>query len=224
MRLSCLVAVSLSLGAMPLYAEAAEPAAAGLSQEEIAQGFVPLFDGKTLNGWQGATEGYAAEDGVLVCKTKGGGKLLTTNQYADFIFRFEFKLPPGGNNGVAIRTPLDGNPAYVGMEIQILDDSTDRFGRLKPWQFHGSIYGVVPAKRGHQKPLGQWNSEQIMCKGSRVQVTLNDAVIVDADLEKIGEQTVDGRDHPGLKRQKGYIGFLGHGSQVEFRNIRIKEL
>jgi len=222
MRPSSLVAVLFAAACTLLCLRAGPAAAADLSQEEIKEGFVSLFDGKTLDGWQGATDGYVAEDGVLICKK--GGNLMTAKEYADFIFRFEFKLQPGGNNGVGIRTPLGKNPAYYGMEIQILDDSTDRFGRLKPFQYHGSIYGVVPAKRGHQKPLGEWNSEEIMCHGSRVKVTLNGAVIVDADLNDIGEATMDGHAHPGLKRKKGYIGFLGHGSRVEFRNIRIKEL
>ena len=223
MRLSRLLALSLFVACTPpCLAGGGAAAAADLSKEEIKERFVSLFDGKTLEGWQGATDGYVPDSGVLVCKK--GGNLMTTKEYADFIFRFEFKLEPGGNNGVGIRTPLEGNPAYLGMEIQILDDSTDRSGRLKPFQYHGSIYGVVPAKRGHQKPHGEWNSEEIMCQGSRVKVTLNGAVIVDADLNEIGEATMDGHAHPGLKREKGYLGFLGHGSRVEFRNLRIKEL
>jgi len=180
-----------------------------------------LFDGKTLDGWQGATEGYVAEDGMLVCLE--GGKLFTDKEYADFIFRFEFKLLPGGNNGVGIRTPMDCNSAYCGMEIQILDDTAEKYAKLKPYQYHGSIYGVVPAKRGHLNPVGEWNSEEILCEGRRVKVTLNGAVIVDANLDEIGEP-MDGREHLGLKRQQGYIGFLGHGARIEFRNLRIKEL
>ncbi len=202
---------------------AAETSAPTLSKREAQQGFVSLFDGKTLNGWQGSLKGYTVEDGLLVCRKEGGGRLFTKKEYADFVFRFEFKLEPGGNNGVGIRTPARGDPAYVGMEIQILDDSSPRYKNLKPYQYHGSIYGVVPAKRGHQKKPGQWNSEEIMCKGSRVRVRLNGTVIVDADLDKIKE-TMDGRDHPGLHNKKGHIGFLGHGARIEFRNIRIREL
>ena len=211
MRRNCLAAVLLLWGAAPLLAQDIEP------------GFTSLFDGKTLQGWQGATEGYVAEDGTLVCLK--GGQLFTDKEYSDFIFRFEFKLPPGGNNGVAIRTPLHCNPAYCGMEIQILDDSAERYkARLKPYQFHGSIYGVVPAEKGHLKPVGQWNIEEIMCQGRRVKVSLNGEVIVDANLDKLPEKLPDGHAHPGLKRDKGYIGFLGHGARVEFRNLRIKEL
>jgi len=200
---------------------AAEKSPCGLSAQEAEEGFVCLFNGKNLDGWCGATEGYAVEDGKLVCLH--GGNLFTEKEYGDFVFRFEFKLEPNGNNGVAIRAPLTGNPAYQGMEIQILDNFGNRWKGLKPWQYHGSIYGVVAAKRGAQKPPGQWNSEEIYCKGSHIRVTLNGEVIVDADISQI-EQTADGRPHPGLKRSKGHIGFMGHGSRVEFRNLRIKEL
>jgi len=221
MRVTCLLAASLLLSAS-LACAADEPASAvGLCQEEIDQGFVSLFDGKTLEGWQGNTNGYKVENGVMICEP--GGNLFTAKEYGDFIFRFDFKVPPNGNNGVGIRTPLEGNPAYAGMEIQILDDSGDQYKNLRPYQFHGSIYGVVPAKKGFQKPVGEWNSEEIMCKGSHVKVTLNGTVIVDADLDKI-EKPADGQEHPGLHNEKGYIGWLGHGSRVEFRNIRIKEL
>jgi hypothetical protein len=195
----------------------------GLTPEEIQEGFVSLFDGKTLKGWQGDTKGYVAEDGLLVCKP--GGNLYTEKQYADFIFRFEFRLTPGANNGVGIRAELGKNAAYHGMEIQILDDSHPKYKNLQPYQFHGSIYGVVPAKRGALKPPGEWNSEEIYAKGSHIRVTLNGVVIVDADISKIDpNHTMDHQPHPGLHNKKGYIGFLGHGDRIEFRNIRIKEL
>ena len=185
-------------------------------------GFVSLFDGKSLAGWQGDVKGYRVENGAIVCH---GGKLYTEKQYSDFIFRFEFRLPPGGNNGIGIRTPLRGDPAYVGMEIQILDDSSPRYKNLKPYQYHGSIYGVVPARRGYLKPVGQWNQEEITCQGTRVTVKLNGVTIVDADIaEFIDNGTPDGRPHPGLRRRRGYIALLGHGSPVAFRNLRIKEL
>jgi len=218
--------VPLLVGAGLLFAQDVEPpsAAPGLSQKEIEEGFVSLFDGKTLDGWQGAVDGYVPQDGVLVCKKQGGGRVFTKKQYADFILRFEFKLQPGSNSGIGIRAPLDGRTSRTGMEIQILDDTAPKYKNLKPYQFHGSIYGMVPAKRGHLKPVGQWNSQEILCQGRHVKVTLNGAVIVDADLDQIGQTTMDGRDHPGRFRDRGHIGLLGHGSHVEFRNIRIKEL
>jgi hypothetical protein len=222
MRHYCLVVTLSIFTTNGAFAVSAEPPAAAPSQQESDEGFVSLFDGKTLDGWQGNTKGYKVEDGVMICEP--GGNIFTAKEYGDFVFRFEFKLPPMGNNGVGIRTPAKGNPAYAGMEIQILDDNyKEKHPQLRPYQFHGSIYGVVPAKPGHQKPIGEWNCEEIRCQGSHVKVTLNGTVIVDADLDKI-DKTLDGRDHPGLHNEKGYIGFLGHGSRVEFRNIRIKEL
>ncbi|NUQ63410.1 MAG: DUF1080 domain-containing protein [Pirellulales bacterium] len=201
-------------------APAADPVdGARLSPQEEKEGFVLLFHGKDLDGWQGSTDGYVVENGLMVCKKQGGGMLFTKKEYGNFAFRFEFKLEPAANNGVGIRTPLGCNPAYCGMEIQILDTE---YKNIQPWQAHGSIYGVVPAKTGFLNPAGQWNSEEIRCSGRRVTVTLNGEVIVDADLDKV--KPVDGHDHPGLKQEKGYIGFLGHGSRIEFRNIRIKEL
>jgi len=199
------------------------PSAKGADKETSK--FVSLFDGETLNGWTGATKGYAVEKGVLVCKKEGGGFLYTEKEYGDFHLRFEFKLGPNGNNGVGIRTPMRANPAYAGMEIQILDNSGSQYTRLNPYQYHGSVYGVVPAKRGHLKPVGQWNKQEIICRGSHVKVILNGATIVDADVVKAATpKAIDGRPHPGLKREKGYICFCGHGHRVEFRNLEIKQL
>jgi hypothetical protein len=218
MRCTGFLAVLL-LSANLLCAEDAKTV--GLSPQEVKDGFVSLFDGKTLDGWQGAVKGYAIEDGAMVCKP--GGNVYTAKEYANFILRLEFKLPPGGNNGVGIRTPVKGDAAYVGMEIQVLDDSDPKYKGLQPYQFHGSIYGVAPAKTGHLKPVGEWNSEEIVADGSHIKVTLNGTVIVDADIGKI-DKTMDHRDHPGLHNAKGYIGWLGHGDPVAFRHVRIKEL
>jgi hypothetical protein len=225
MRLTSFLAASLLCTSLS-YAQApqAQPTTGDPSDKENKQGFVSLFDGKTLQGWQGSTKGYVPQRGVLVCKKKGGGRLLTTKEYADFIFRFEFKLDRGGNNGVAVRAPAQGHISRLGIEIQILDDDAPQYKNLAPYQYHGSIYGMVPAKRGHLKPVGQWNAQEVLCDGSRIKVTLNGAVIADADLEQLGPTTMDGRDHPGRKRKKGFVGFIGHGTRVEFRNIRIKEL
>jgi hypothetical protein len=194
--------------------------AAGLSPDEAKDGFARLFDGKTLNGWQGDVKGYVVDSGTIVCK---GENLYTAKEYGNFVLRFEFKLPEGGNNGVGIRTPMQGIPAYVGMEIQILDDNAEKHKNLEAYQFHGSIYGVVAAKRGHLKPIGQWNEEEIVADGSHIKVMLNGTVIVDADISKI-DKTPDRQPHPGLHNAKGYIGWLGHGDPVAFRNVRVKEL
>ena len=191
------------------------------------KGFTELFDGKTTTGWQlvrGHGPGYVVKDGVLVCPKEGGGNLFTAKEYKDFVFRFEFKLSPGGNNGVGIRAPLDGDAAYAGMEIQILDHDHAMYkGKIKPSQHHGSVYDVIAAKADALKPVGEWNSEEIHVKGNKIKVTLNGKVITDADLSKVTDEAVH-KKHPGLKRTQGHIGFLGHGSLVEFRNIRVKEL
>ena len=190
-----------------------------------AEGFVSLFNGKDLTGWVGSTKGYVAENGNLVCLKKGGGNVYTEDEYSDFVFRFEFKLTPGGNNGIGIRVPMRGGASSAGMEIQVLDNTAEKYKKLKPYQYHGSIYGVVPAKRGHLKPVGEWNSEEIVANGRRIKVVLNGTTIVDADIDKASTtKTMDGKAHPGLKRTSGHICFCGHGSRVEFRNVRIKDL
>jgi hypothetical protein len=182
----------------------------------------PLFNGRDLAGWTGDTKGYVVEDRSIVCRP--GGNLYTEEEFSDFRLYFEFKLTPGANNGVGIRAPLRGDAAYAGMEIQVLDDSSPEYKDLKPYQYHGSIYGVVPCKRGFQKPVGEWNTEEIIAKGKQVTVILNGTTIVDADIEKASTPaTIDKNQHPGLKREKGHIGFLGHGSVVHFRDIRVME-
>ena len=196
-----------------------------LTEQEKSEGFALLFNGKDLSGWTVNTTGYAVEDGRIVVLEHTGGNLYTQKEYSNFVLRFEFKLTPGANNGLGIRAPLSGDAAYVGMELQILDDTADKYKNLKPYQYHGSIYGVVAAKRGHLKPVGQWNFEEVIANGRQITVNLNGAGIVDADIDKAATPaTIDGRNHPGLKRDKGHIGFLGHGDRVEFRSIRIREL
>ena len=201
---------------------------------EKEDGFKPLFNGKDLTGWRYGTKGdkenkagkgyQVSEDGALYCTPADGGNLFTEKEYADFTLRFEFKLVDNANNGVAIRAPLEGDAAYVGMEIQVLDDNGPQYkGKLRPSQYHGSVYDVVAAKPGHLKPTGEWNTEEITAKGKRVTVKLNGKTIVDADLAKVADPEVL-KKHPGLQRTIGHIGFLGHGTRVEFRNIRIKEL
>ena len=199
----------------------------GLTEEEKAEGFVSLFNGMNLDGWQGNKTDYFAENGELVVQpARGGhGNLFTEKEYSDFIFRFEFQLTPGANNGLGIRAPLEGDAAYQGIELQILDNTAPIYANLKEYQYHGSVYGVIPAKRGYLKPVGEWNEQEVVVQGSKIKITLNGTVILDGDIAEASKNgTLDGRDHPGLKREKGYIGFLGHGSELKFRNIRIKDL
>ncbi len=203
-----------------------ESGTAGLSDQEKAENYVSLFNGQDLTGWTGSTKGYLVKDGKIVLDPKlGGGNLYTVNQYSDFVLRFEFRLTPGANNGLAIRAPLSGDPAYVGMEIQILDDTAAKYSGLRPYQYHGSIYGVVPAKTWLPQTYWPVEFRRGDSQGRRISVVLNSTTIVDADIDEAGRpKTVDERDHPGLKRQEGHVGFCGHGDYVEFCNIRIKVL
>ncbi len=203
-----------------------DEAATRMTEEEASEGFVALFDGRTLDGWTGDTEGYAAEDGKIVIRPeRGSGNLYTVKEYSDFTLRFEFKLTPAANNGLGVRTPLEGDAAYAGLEIQILEDGSPVYWGLRPYQYHGSVYGVVPARRGFLRPPGEWNTEEVTLEGRRVRVVVNGATVVEADLDEASAGgTIDGNAHPGLRRGSGHIGFLGHGAAVEFRNIRLKEL
>jgi hypothetical protein len=207
-------------------------ASEGRQEKKDEEGFKPIFNGKDLTGWvYGKTgkgenksgNGYAVENGVIFCTVHDGGNLYTEKEYGDFILRFEFKLTENANNGIGIRAPLQGDAAYVGMEIQVLDDSGPAYKNLRPEQYHGSIYDLFACKRGHQKPVGEWNEEEIHAKGPLIKVTLNGTVIVDANLEDVKDEKKLAK-HPGIKNAKGHIGFLGHGARVEFRNLRIKEL
>ena len=199
---------------------------------KVEEGFTSLFNGKDLTGWiygkKGNGEnktgaGYAVENGAIFCTVKDGGNLYTEKEYGDFVFRFEFKLTENANNGIGIRAPLEGDSAYVGMEIQVLHDDGPAYKNLRPEQYHGSIYDCFAAKRGSQKPLGEWNTEEITAKGRQITVKVNDQVIVDANLDDLKDEAKL-KKHPGLKNAKGHIGFLGHGARVEFRNLRVKEL
>jgi hypothetical protein len=213
--LKVVLATSLSLGAC----NSSFPA-------QTEAGFTSLFDGTSLNGWKLVGkhgDGYGVKEGVIYCAKGGGGNLFAEPEYSDFILRLEFKLEEGSNNGIGIRAPLEGDAAYAGMEIQVLDDSAPRYAKLRPAQYHGSIYDVIPAKRGALRNTGEWNSEEITAKGRHIKVVLNGATIVDADLNQVTDAAIL-QKHPGLLRERGHVGFLGHNDYVEFRNIRIKEL
>lgn len=210
-----------------IYVRELSPATVTLSAEEEADGFELLFNGENLDNWIGNKIDYVAENGELVVRPQKGsrGNLYTGKEYSDFIFRFEFQLTEGANNGLGIHAPLEGDVAYLGKELQILDNTAAIYANLKPYQYHGSVYGVITAKRGFLKPLGEWNYQEVIVKGDDVKITLNGEVIVDGNFKEASKNgTLDGKNHPGLKRNSGYIGFLGHGSQLKFRNIRIKDL
>lgn len=196
------------------------PALAGEKAEDEA-GFIPLQGEKNapVEGWE---KTVTIEDNGYM----GGGGRYLKQQFGDFVLRFDFKVTAAANSGIGIRTDKEGNPAYQGIESQILEDSDKQYAGLQPYQFHGSLYGVVPAKRGALKPIGEWNTEEIYVKGDHIKVTLNGTVIVDAKLSEAAPEgkTIDKQNHPGLFNKTGYIAICGHGGGVAFRNMRIKPL
>ena len=202
----------------------ADEAIRKLRGDDEAQGFTSLFNGRDLDGWQGAVDDYEVRDGVLVCRPGKGGVLFTDEQYADFIARVEFKVPPGGNNGLAIRYPGKGRASYDAMcELQILDDDAQKYAKLDARQYHGSIYGMVAAERGYLRPVGEWNYQQVTVRGPRITVELNGTIIVDADVSQVTEFK-DDSPHPGKDLKQGHFGFAGHNDPVEFRNVAIKRI
>ena len=192
------------------------------------EGFKPIFDGRTLNGWFVVNKmgpGFLVQDGLIVCPFEGGQKLMTEKEYANFVLRLEFKLQEDSNNGIGIRAPREGQTSVHGMEIQILDQSGPKYKgmKLKPEQYHGSIYDVWPARSGFLKRPGEWNEQEIRADGRRVTIRLNGVLILDANLDDVKEAEVL-KKHPGLQRKSGHIVLLGHQAHVEFRNLRVKEL
>ncbi|WP_372805764.1 DUF1080 domain-containing protein [Pontiella sp.] len=181
-------------------------------------------DGEVPEKWIGAVENYSIENGIIMCKPKKGGTLYTEKEYADFAVRVEFKLPPAGNNGLAIRYPGKGDPAYHGMtELQVLDNTAPGYAKLDDRQFHGSAYGMAAAHRGYLRPVGEWNFETVEVVGSTIKVELNGTRILDTDLSTITEFKSNSK-HPGKDLKKGHFGFAGHSDPVQFRNVMIKEL
>lgn len=183
--------------------------------------FAPAFDGATFAGWQGDVDSYQIVAGSIRCRQGKGGNLFTTERYGDFSARLRFRLPPGGNNGLAIRYPGEGVPAYAGVELQVLDDSADKYADLKPWHFHGSAYGLAAAQRGYLRPVGEWNFQQVTVVGSRYVVELNGYRILDVDIAGL-ESGLQG--HVGKDRSEGFFGFCGHNDPVEFRDVAIRRL
>ena len=167
---------------------------------------------------------YEVANGAILCKPGKGGTLFTEAEYGDFVAQVEFRLPPGGNNGLAIRYPGNGNPAYAGMtELQVLDNTAAKYAKLDKRQYHGSAYGMAAATRGYLRPVGEWNFQEVTVKGSTIKVVLNGTKILDTDLSKITEYMANS-PHPGKDLKSGHFGFAGHSDPVAFRNIRIRRL
>jgi hypothetical protein len=194
---------------------------------DVPEGFTALFNGKDLSGWKvnegGKMDVWGAEKGLLYVQGGGGGWLMTEKEYADFEVRLEFKMPEKGNSGVALRSPMKGDPAYAGMEIQLLDDVWHKknYEELRDTQLTGSIYDVVPPSKDVLKPVGEWNKITIIAKGRKVTIELNGTKIVDADLDEHKDKF---EKHPGLKAEKGHLGLQSHDGRVEFRNLYVKPL
>jgi 3-keto-disaccharide hydrolase len=195
-----------------------------LLESRDREGFQPVFNGKDWTGWAGPVDNYEIVDGSLKCKPEHGGTIFTQKEYRDFAARLEIRLPAGGNNGLAIRYPGEGDTAYVGMcEIQTLDNEHPKYATLDPRQYHGSIYGMVPAARGYLRPVGEWNFEEVIVKGPRITVELNGTRIVNGDLSKVTE-FMDNKEHPGKDRTSGHFGFAGHNDPVAYRSISVREI
>ena len=187
--------------------------------------FVSLFNGKDFTGWGGAGKpeqsGYVIKEGGIIESTKKCRFLITEKEYSNYVFEFEFKLTAGANNGLGIHYPGKGDPAYTGMEIQILDNTHQKYAKLKDYQFHGGLYTLVAAKKGHLKPVGEWNKEIVTVNGPNVKVELNGVVIMEANLDEVNKSKPK---HNGAKRRKGHLCFCGHGAIISLKNLRIKEL
>jgi hypothetical protein len=189
-----------------------------------SSGFEPIFDGESLKGWTGATENYEIVDGAIQCKDKHGGTLYTEAKYDDFVARVEFQLPPQGNNGLAIRYPGSGDPAYAAFcELQVLDNEHPAYAKLDKRQYHGSAYGMAAAHRGYLREVGAWNFQEVTVIGSKIKVELNGTVILDADLAAINEYMANS-PHPGKELRSGAFGFAGHNDPVKFRNVSIRKV
>ncbi len=189
-----------------------------------AEGFQSYFNGKNFDGWDGPLDQYEVVDGAIVCRPKKGGNIFTKAEFADHVIRLEYKLPPGGNNGLAIRYPGMGHVATLAMcELQILDDTDPQYAMLDPRQYNCSAYGMVPAHRGYLRPVGEWNFVEVTVKGSTLRAELNGTRILDCDLAKVTEFK-DNTPHPGKDNKKGHFGFAGHNDPVAFRTIQIKNL
>jgi hypothetical protein len=189
-----------------------------------ASGFKDVFNGTDFTGWAGPVENYEVKENAIVCRPKKGGNIYTKEEFDDFVARVEFRLPPGGNNGLAIRYPGQGQPSAVAMcEVQILDDDAKMYAKLDPRQYCGSVYGMIPAQRGYLRPQGEWNFIEVTCRGHLIQVELNGTRIIDGDVS-IVKEFMGNHPHPGKDRLSGHFGFCGHNDPVAFRNIQIKKL
>ncbi|HEX3152847.1 MAG TPA: DUF1080 domain-containing protein [Gemmataceae bacterium] len=186
--------------------------------------FKDIFNGTDFAGWAGALDGYEVKDGAIINRPGKGGNIFTQHEYDDFVARVEYKMPAGGNNGLAIRYPGKGQASVDAMcEVQVLDDNASKHAKLDALQYNGSVYGMIAAHRGYDRALSDWNLMEVTVKGHQIQVELNGTRIVDGDVSKVTE-FLDNKKHPGKDLLRGHFGFCGHNDPVAFRNIQVKEL
>lgn len=178
-----------------------------------------LFDGKEISRWEPANENnsecWDVHEGHLRCTGQRGTWLRSVDMYADFNLRLEYLLMPGGNSGVYVRVPTDGNHhgENAGIEVQILDDNHQRYTDLKDYQFSGSLYAVSPATSRPGRSPGAWNELEIDCNGHSYRVVLNGVEIISTDKSAT----------PQLEERllEGYLGLQNHNEEVLFRHLRI---
>jgi hypothetical protein len=193
------------------------------TQASAADAWKALFNGRDLSGWtavDGPMASWKSEGPIVYC-SGGGGWLSTDDEFANVEVELEFRVPPGGNSGLFLRAPHEGNPAFAGMEIQILDDEAPEYAELQPFQYCGSLYGVAAPRVRASKKAGEWQTMHVVCAGRNVKVKLNDTPIIDANLDEHDDKEAE---HPGILRSKGYVGLQNHGTRLDFRNVRLKVL
>lgn len=193
--------------------------------------FVSVFDSLTLDGWTRYTHdgeevpatdsAFSVQDGTIYCSGQGRDYWIALDKkYSDVVLQLEYRITPGANSGIFLRSPGKARPAYTGYEVQIIDD----IGHEADKHTSGSIYDVVAADRNMSRPIGQWNQLEITHRGSHVTVELNGVRVIAADFgelrEPIGKFDFAYSDMP----REGYIGVQNHGGKLWFRNIRIMEL
>lgn len=201
------------------------PTSNQLSKKEKKEGYQLLFDGKSLDNWINNADEYYVKDEYIVKKASGFGNLYSKEEFDNFVLRFDFQLTPGANNGLGLRhVVMPKGKGYLGMELQILDNDAPEYKDLKPYQYHGGLYNYVPAKRGYLKPTGEWNTQEVIANGTHIQIILNGTLILDTDLKKVTEGIPAEKIQQGLLSKTGHIAFLGHDSEVKFKNIRVKKL
>lgn len=219
-RVWTLDTLSEASGCLGLYADVTCGGSLEFRQIVVTElGFRSLSNATDLSGWEGgggdAAQCWKVEDGLLMCTGQKGPWLRSGEEFDDFNLRLEYRLRPGGNSGVYLRVPADGNHhgAGSGIEVQILDDAADRYKSLKPYQYSGSLYAIVAADPRVGRPPGEWNTLEIQCCGARYRVTHNGIDVIAADPT----------DAPELQQRRvaGYLGLQNHSEEVWFRHLRI---